>query len=272
MWSGTAVDPTKLPLGDGKVSTTGPARGTLFACSAGNPNGPGASRAGTWIDTANATWDATRKIAVQGSRTWESADYTETVTGANRVLSTNALPVKTVTGTFPIAANDPAYQFDRNPNSIKAQATVTVTLPVQPQAAAAPSCLPMGAIGVMRNGVYAFASHDERNRDAVAWETQDVCDGHPQQTGAYHYHNVPSCLRDAAPGASVVVGFALDGFPIVVERDASGRLPTNADLDECHGRTSPIVLDGAVVTMYHYSATLEFPYFMGCYRGTPVKR
>ncbi len=269
VWSTATVDPTKLPLGDGKVSTSGPARGSLFACSAGNPNGPGASKAGTWIDTAGGTWDATRKIAVQGSRTWESADYTETVSGANRVLTTNALPVKTVTGTFPIAASDPAYQFDRNPNSIKAQSTVTITLPVRPEAAATPSCLPMGAIGIMRNGVFAFASLDERNRDAVAWETQDVCDGHPQQTGVYHYHNVPSCLRDAAPGASVVVGYALDGHPIVVERDATGRLPTNADLDECHGRTSPIVLDGAVVTRYHYSATLEFPYFIGCYRGTP---
>jgi hypothetical protein len=38
----------------------------------------------------------------------------------------------------------------------------------------------------------------------------------------------------------------------VVERDAAGDLPTNADLDECHGRTSPILLDGEVVTMYHY--------------------
>jgi hypothetical protein len=69
-----------------------------------------------------------------------------------------------------------------------------------------------------------------------------------------------------------VVGFALDGFPIVVERDARGDLPTNADLDECHGRTSPILLDGEVVEIYHYSATLEFPYVIGCFRATPVSR
>lgn len=55
-----------------------------------------------------------------------------------------------------------------------------------------------------------------------------------------------------------------------VERDASGGLPTNADLDRCHGRTSPVLLDGEVVTTYHYSATLEFPYFIGCFTGTPV--
>jgi hypothetical protein len=59
-----------------------------------------------------------------------------------------------------------------------------------------------------------------------------------------------------------------DGFPIVVERDSSDALPTNADLDECHGRTSPVLIAGEVVTTYHYSATLEFPYTIGCYKGT----
>jgi hypothetical protein len=58
----------------------------------------------------------------------------------------------------------------------------------------------------------------------------------------------------------------------VVERDAAGALPTNADLDQCHGRTSPIVLDGEVVETYRHSATLEFPYFIGCITGTPAMR
>jgi hypothetical protein len=122
----------------------------------------------------------------------------------------------------------------------------------------------------MRNGVLVFAPLDERNRDAVAYETQDECDGLPQQTGVYHYHDVPSCVIEASQGPSTVVGFATDGFPIVVERDASGALPTNADLDVCHGRTSNVVLDGALVETYHYSATREFPYFIGCFHGTPV--
>ena len=86
----------------------------------------------------------------------------------------------------------------------------------------------------------------------------------------YHYHNIASCIRNATDGSSTVVGFAFDGFPITVERDANGALPSNADLDLCHGRTSDIVVDGTTVRMYHYSATLEFPYFIGCYAGTPV--
>jgi hypothetical protein len=54
----------------------------------------------------------------------------------------------------------------------------------------------------------------------------------------------------------------------VVERDAAGNLPNNADLDVCHGRTSPILEDGEIVTTYHYDATLEYPYTVGCFHGT----
>ena len=171
-----------------------------------------------------------------------------------------------VTGTLPIAATDPAYAYDRNPNSIAASA-ISLSLPVSP---ATPGCLTKGTVGVLENGVALFAPVDERNRDAVAYETQDQCDGHPQQSNTYHYHDVPSCVVEASAGPSTVVGYAKDGFPIVVERDGAGALPTNDDLDECHGRTSPIVLDGQVVSMYHYSATYEFPYFIGCFRGMPI--
>ena len=144
---------------------------------------------------------------------------------------------------------------------------LVLTVPAAPAVAATPSCLPKGTIGVLRNGVVLFAPVDERNRDAVAYETQDVCDGHPQQAGTYHYHDIPRCVRDASTGPSTVVGFAADGFPIVVERDAAGNLPTDADLDVCHGRVSPVQLDGRTVETYHYSATAEFPYFIGCFRG-----
>jgi len=208
-------------------------------------------------------------VYVEGRVSWPMAQYSETVDGANRTITSNGYPVGTVSGTFPIASDDPAFAYDRNPNTI-GESDIDVTLPVSPSVNATPTCLPKGTIGVFKNGVAAFASLDAMNRDAVAYETQDACDGHPEMSSTYHYHDVPACLRDATVGASTVVGYAKDGFPIVVERDADGDLPTNADLDECHGRTSPILLDGEVVTMYHYSATYEFPYFVGCFRGTPV--
>jgi YHYH protein len=111
-----------------------------------------------------------------------------------------------------------------------------------------------GAVGMLRNVVRIFNAIDARGDDAVAHESQDQCQGHPAMT-TYRYHNVPSCLRNAATGSSSVVGWMADGFPIVVERDATGALPTNADLDKCHGRVSPILLNGKIVTQYHYSAT-----------------
>lgn len=267
VWKGPAVDRARLPIGTTRVTQAGPTVGGLYVCSAGNPNGGGARVAGPWIDEAAGTWDATKKVSVQGSVSWPMAQFDERVGADTRTLAGNGLPVGQVTGTFPIAASDPAYAYDRNPNRIAATA-FSYALPRTPTAAATPACLGMGAIGVLRNGVVLFAPVDEQHRDAVAYETQDVCDGHPQQASQYHYHDVPSCIVTAATGPSTVVGFALDGYPIVVERDASGRLPTNADLDACHGRTSPILLDGQVVTSYHYSATSEFPYALGCLHGT----
>lgn len=268
-WVGPPADTTALPIGTSKVSLTGAKAGGLYACNAGNPNGGGAEVVGAWVNQAKGTWDLSKKVAVQGSVSWPMASYSETLTGTTRDITSNGLPLTQVTGTFPIATDDPAYQYDRNANHIAAKET-TISLPLRPTESSAPTCLSGGSVGILKNGVALFASLDERNRDAVVYETQDVCDGHPQQMGVYHYHEIPSCIRDAAAGSSTVVGFANDGFPIAVERDAAGQLPTNADLDQCHGRTSPIELDGTVVEMYHYSATYEFPYFIGCYRGTPT--
>lgn len=268
-WVGPPADTTRLPIGTPLVSLTAPAVGGLWSCAAPNPRGGGAQVAGPWIDQTAGTWDLTKKVAVLGSVSWPMATYDETTTASTRVITSNGVPVGAVTGTFPIAASDPAYAFDRNPNRI-ATRSISLTLPVAPAAATSPTCLGKGSIGVLRNGVSLFAPIDELNRDAVAYETQDLCDGHPQQTSVYHYHDVPSCVLDASTGPSTVVGWANDGFPIVVERDAEGNLPTNADLDLCHGRTSPILLDGATVTTWHYSVTREFPYFIGCFTGKPV--
>ncbi len=267
-WLANDLDPTKLPIGDGKASTTTAAVGTVFACQMGNPSAPGATADGPWIDAANNTWDSTTKLAVEGDVEWPTAEYSETIDGDTRVLMSNGIPVGVVTGNFPIAETDPSYQYDHNPGRVQEAAT-TLRLPTTPTVAATPTCVAFDAVGMLRNGVALFNALDGRGDDAVAHESQDVCNGHPNQE-KYHYHSVPNCLLNAATGASSVVGFALDGFPIVVERDAAGALPTNADLDECHGRTSLIELNGEVVEMYHYSATFEYPYTIGCYRGTPT--
>ena len=263
------IDVTRLPIGTNQVSLDRATVGGLFACDAGNPNGGGAHASGPWIDEAAGTWDLTKKVSVQGEVSWPMASYSERIDGEWRIIDSKGLPVEGVTGVFPISPDDPAFAFDRNPNSI-AVSDREIVLPLYPAPVVEPSCLGKGAVGILKNGVVLFAPIDEQNRDAVAYETQDQCDGHPQQTSLYHYHDVPSCILNAATGSSTVVGFAFDGFPIVVERDANGDLVTNADLDECHGRVSEIDLDGQTASTYHYSATREFPYIIGCFRGAPI--
>ncbi len=86
--------------------------------------------------------------------------------------------------------------------------------------------------------------------------------------GVLHHHTVPSCLVAQASGRSTLVGYAADGYGIYVERDAHGALLTNTDLDACHGRTSTVLWNGREQDVYHYDATLEYPYTVGCYHGT----
>lgn len=265
------TDPTALPIGDGKVTTAGARRGSVYACVTMRGGG-GAFQDGPWI-SADGTYDLTRKAIVDGQVSWRgSATLNIARSGRARVISGNAVPTRGTTGIFPIRSSDDAYRYDRNPNRIAAQ-SVRYTVPAAPTAAARPSCLRPGAIAVATNGVAIFNALDGENRDAVAHETQDSCQGHPERTSLYHYHSASPCLYSAAaarrPGG-VIVGWALDGFPIVAERNADGSAITNANLDACHGRTSAITWSGRRVRAYHYVATLQYPYTLGCFRGTPA--
>ncbi len=265
-WSAT-IDPTAIPLGDDRASTT-PEIGGVFSCVT-DFTGRGATRAGPWIDDANGTWDATAKVAVDGAVSWPEAVYTETVDGDERVITSLGVPIDDTTGTFPIAGDDPAFEYDPNPNQISAR-SVEVRVALEPSEATEPSCMRMGATGMLSTGVYLYNALDDAGHDAVAHEIQDSCGGHPDPLDHYHDHNIPTCLLDETGAGSTLVGYALAGFGIYVERDSVGNLPTNADLDECHGRTSTVMFNGTEREIYHYSATAEFPFTIGCYRGTPA--
>ncbi|CAN1209127.1 YHYH protein [Tumidithrix helvetica PCC 7403] len=256
------VDLTHLPLGDGKLSRS-PKVGWIWPCRIEAVAG-GAFRDGTWIKK-DGTYDLTSKAVVDGAVTWPSR-FKMTVQGDKRVFATNDLP-NHPTGTYPISRNDDAYQFDRNPNSIAAQ-NMRVDLPVNPQLAAQPSCTP-GAVGILLTGSVLFNALDAPGRDAVAHETQDSCQGHPQVSGVYHYHSLTTCFPDATlnNGHSTLVGYSLDGFGIYGRRGQNGKMLMSADLDECHGHTHAIDWDGKQVSMYHYHATWDFPYTVGCMRG-----
>jgi len=259
------VDLTHLELGDGKVSSS-PQVGYVYSCIT-QFNGGSAQGTGSWMN-GDGTWDATKKITVDGSVTWP-ASFTITVQGNQRVFTGNDLPDHP-TGNYPIAASDDAYAVDRNPNSIQAK-SLTFSVPANPAAAAQPVCVG-GEVGIMLSGVVIFSAFDAEGRDAVAHEVQDDCDGHPQNTGFYHYHSLSDCLEDTSAGHSALMGYAFDGFGIFGYYGEEGKELTNQDLDVCHGHTHLVEWDGQMVEMYHYHATHEFPYVVGCFHGTPAVR
>ncbi len=127
-------------------------------------------------------------------------------------------------------------------------------IPLQPIRNREPSCLPMGVIGISLTGVALYNALDDAGRDAAAHEVQDSCNGHPQGKGQYHYHSSSPCLPGA--DANTIVGWALDGYPILGMRDAAGKLLTNADLDACHGRAEQVGVDGRTYD-YAYRLTRE---------------
>lgn len=261
------IDLTRIPMGDGKASS-GPQTGYVWACRV-ETGGGGAFRDGPWIN-GDGTWNRLAKIRVDGAVEWANYRFTIEVVGSERVITGNGLP-NHPTGVYPVQSSDDAYQYDRNPNRIQEQ-TLSFRLPLNPTLAAEPSCVG-GEVGIMLNGIPIFNAFDAEGRDAAAHEVQDSCDGHPQITGQYHYHDLSNCLEERAAGDthSELVGYAFDGFGLYGFRGENGELLTSADLDECHGHTHEIAWDGTNVVMYHYHATTEFPYTVGCHRGTPVR-
>jgi hypothetical protein len=266
-YKGDPRNPRDLPLGDGRLSDAA-RKNYVWPCRVPFGGG-GAFRDGPWI-RIDGTWDSTTKPYVQGDVSFDNYSYEIKIDADKRRLIGNGLP-QHHTGKFPIQRDDPAFQYDRNPNSIRAD-EISFNLPLNPQIAEQPSCVPMGTIGVMKSGVALFNALDGEGRDAVAHEIQDKCNGHPERDGHYHYHNLSQCLEEhRGKGHSELMGYALDGFGVYGFFGEHGEELTNADLDECHGHTHEIIWDGKPVVMYHYHATREYPYTIGCFRGTPIQ-
>lgn len=250
-----------LTLGDGRVAKS-PSTGHIFSCPVrgGGPTG-GAHRSGPWI--RDNQWHPNEKPKVEGRVSWSSR-FTATLEGSSRVVRSNVLP-NTLTGEFPVRRETRAYQFDRNPNSLR-EHNIVLWLPASPTMLASPECVPMGIIGIALNGAAIFSALDALGRDAPAYEVQDVCGGHPERSGMYHIHDWSPCLPDTG-----VIGWMIDGHPILGPRFPDGRWVRNGDLDECHGAISDYELEGQQRRGYAYRFTLEFPYTVGCFRAAPVR-
>jgi len=171
--------------------------------------------------------------------------------------------------------NHPTADFPNsgNPNSIRVQ-EFTFRLPLEPRLAPQITRLPMGPIGVALNGVVFFNPFEQGGMNAVDGYSEvwlDSCCGHPQQTGVYHYHKYPTCVKSPFPDDgsrhSPVIGFAFDGFPIHGPYESDGVMAKDLEgprsLDVCNGHSD-------AERGYHYHVTPgRFPYVIGGYRGVP---
>lgn len=169
--------------------------------------------------------------------------------------------------------NHPTAIFpnSQNPNSISVQ-QFTFKLPIKPQLSDTVTRLPMGPIGTALNGVVFFNPFEMGGMNAVEGYSEvwlDSCCGHPQQTGVYHYHKYPSCVKspfkDDGHQHSPVIGFAFDGFPVYGPYEGVGKMAKDLTgkeaLDVCNGHSDE-------VRGYHYHATPgRFPYIIGGYSG-----
>lgn len=149
-------------------------------------------------------------------------------------------------------------RFNLNPNRIREQ-RYTFRVPANPVEATNKSATPLGAIGVAVNGVAIYNQYAGPNRPLTnEIDSFDQYNGHPQQSGAYHYHIEPLYLTLASRES--LIGVLLDGFPVYGPEE-NGRVITNDDLDAYHGHI------GATADypegIYHYHVTAEDPYING---------
>lgn len=223
--------------------------------------------------------------AVNGSVTLES-QFEMAVSETQRNLKGNGIPNHPI-GTFPIPEGTIAYEYygplpaEGYPNAADipvAAYELDVTVPRYPKVADKPTCHTdiMSAVATQTGAAWHIEYAIDNLYQAVdpnAALPTDACWGHPYAT-QYHYHGYSwKCFPDQGEENkhSPLFGYALDGFGVYGPRSEGGVLVTNDELDECHGHTHEIEWEGEAVDMFHYHVNSEFPYSIGCLRGTPVK-
>jgi hypothetical protein len=204
----------------------------------------------------------------------------------------------------------PSYTFVAlTPNGLQAK-SYTFHLPRHPAEAATKAAVPLlGSVAVSVTGLPIFGPTENPNDgyrdpflDNQLMALLDSCNGHTAPGGTYHLHARPDCLLVGLGGErkGLVLGWAYDGYPIlapVVCADAAcsatKRVQSSwkltipvystttrgpawdihayvdglGDLDKCNGLK---ITEAGSPFDYAYFATDSFPYFLGCYHGTPT--
>ncbi|MEM9951296.1 MAG: YHYH protein [Chloroflexota bacterium] len=193
--------------------------------------------------------------------------------------------------TMTIVSNGiPNYEFIRiTPGDLRIQ-DFTVEIPIEPTIADETTDIALlGTVAIAVNGLPIYGPNEGGNLgfgDPMLDDILDFCNGHVGPAG-YHLHAAPTCLFDDYESANLVIGYALDGFPIlapyvcadeacdelmevmsswqrtsdvIAAWDAHEYIADSGDLDQCNGM---FLEDGS----YAYFATNSFPYTLACYVG-----
>jgi hypothetical protein len=113
----------------------------------------------------------------------------------------------------------------KNPNTISSQ-SLTLTIPKTPtlKTSSLDATAGIDAVGITTYGVVIF-NNQAAPGDSLATEYQsmDTWEGHPQNTGKYHYHTEPTRLTS---NGSELIGVMIDGYPIYGKKKQDGTYPT----------------------------------------------
>jgi hypothetical protein len=163
------------------------------------------------------------------------------------------------------AYNGSNAAFVLNPNRISSQHLV-FRIPLTPTRLTTPSPTPLGPIGVALNGVPFFNQYAANYQPLGAeLNSFDQYNGHPQQTGQYHYHIEPLWLTRSSKAA--LLGVLLDGYPVYGPME-NGVPVSSTSLDAAHGHVG--VTAEFPQGIYHYHTTGDAPYINGSgFAGQP---
>jgi hypothetical protein len=284
-------DPSQTPSG-----STGSTAAGGFGGAGGGSGGEGATGGGSATCFHATTLIDVSKAPGAGGN-YAKPTLSGVCTATHFVVDSNGMPHYTFVPITPnpLVEGNTHWEITLDPQ----MAATTTDLPLLGPVAFAVNGLPIFG---PNEGAQPAA---EAYGDPIFNGIMDPCLGHTAER--YHYHSLlEKCLTASglvsepwtnpepdATKASPVLGWALDGFPVYGSRECSdancssvvtiksgytqtGNPKTNAwqaytwsdhpgdntFLDECNGHTGP---DGK----YHYHVTEQFPYVMGCYRGTP---
>lgn len=172
-----------------------------------------------------------------------------TKSGSNYVFKTNNIPMH---NSAYFDEDDSRYESSMpsgravNPNRI-GEVNYTFTIPVTPSSGDDVDT-EYNAIGVAIDGL-VFFNNQAAAPDTLANEvaTLDNGNGHPTNTGAYHYHIEPLEITD---NDTKLIGILRDGYAVFGKKCPSTNTAPS-DLDARNGHTADTGITG-LGTIYHY--------------------